>query len=122
MESGKKTPFFLIFILTFLVFAFVVRYFSVYRLIVPVQNKDFDSFSKLMDAIHNVYGDLVEVSELKQTESSVIKKMYMQINFEQFSDLVQFYCKSIHVVLFTHSFFLVFSTSVFHSSSLFLFV
>lgn len=94
MENGKKTPFLLIFILTFFIFAFVVRYFSVYRLIVRIQPKDFDGFSMLMDGIHNVYGDLMEVSELKQTENSVFKKMYLQINFEKFSDLVQFYCKS----------------------------
>ena len=60
-----------------------------------------DTFSKLMDAIHNLYGDLVEVSELKQTENAVLKKMYLQINFEKFSDLVQFYC-----ILFIDSFYL----------------
>ena len=80
-----------------------------------------DTFSKLMDAIHNLYGDLVEVSELKQTENAVLKKMYLQINFEKFSDLVQFYCiLCIHSLIC--SFFFIFSITILHSLSIVLFV
>lgn len=123
IESGKKTPFILIliFILTFLIFAFVVRYFSVYRLIVRIQPKEMESFSKLMDSIHNLYGDLVEVSELKQTENAVLKKMYLQINFEKFSDLIQFYC-ILFIVSLICSFFFIFSITIIHSFSIVLFV
>lgn len=103
-------------ILSFLLFVVIIRYFPVYRTLMKVQPQQLKKLNQLVDSIRSLVGsDIVELSELKQEGNPVFKKMYLQINFKHFADLIQFYC--ICVYSLSCSFICVFQASKVHSIS-----